>query len=73
MKYLLIAAMLMLTACQSSTEFGECVGVVDKQDVKLEYKLSVRNTVIGLFFSSLLFPPVLVLANETFCPVGVTK
>ena len=71
MKSLILVAMLALLAgCESRTEYGECVGLADKQSPKLEYKVSARNLVVGIVFIELIAPPVLVAVNETYCPVG---
>jgi hypothetical protein len=56
--------------CQSETPHGPCIGVFDDENPKLQYKLSVRNTVLGVIFFQTVFVPVIVLANETRCPVG---
>jgi len=72
MKYLaaILVACSLVSGCRSETEYGKCVGIDDKQDPKLEYKLSVRNTVLGIFFVETVIVPVLVLVDETYCPVG---
>lgn len=66
------ASMVLATAagCTSSTEFGDCVGIGDDKNPALVYKLSVWNTFLAVFVSELIVPPIVVLANETFCPVG---
>jgi uncharacterized protein YcfL len=73
MKKLLILVMtlILLSGCASRTEFGECIGVT-KEDEKpdLVYKLSVRNVVLAAVFFQTLFTPIVVLVNETYCPVG---
>jgi hypothetical protein len=60
----------MLAGCTSSTSFGECVGIADDKDPKLTYKLSVWNTVLAIVFSETIVVPVVVLVNETYCPVA---
>jgi len=71
-KYLLatLIACSLISGCRSKTEYGKCVGIDDTQDPKLEYKLSVRNVVLGCFFVETVIVPVLVLVDETYCPVG---
>lgn len=59
-----------LAGCESRTQYGECKGIADTRNPNLEYKLSVRNTVLGVVFMEMIIPPVVVLANETVCPVG---
>lgn len=60
-----------LSGCTSSTEFGECVGLFDEKNPKLTYKLSGWNAFVAVIGSGLMFiPTIMVVANETFCPVG---
>lgn len=65
-----IACLTLLAGCESRTLYGECVGIDADKDARLEYKLSVRNTVVGFIFIETIFVPVIVLVNETYCPVG---
>jgi hypothetical protein len=70
-KVILVAAIALLSACTSKTEFGDCVGAFDEKKPELTYKLSGWNTFVGVVFSELfLVPPIMVLVNETFCPVA---
>jgi hypothetical protein len=68
MKKLLIA-LLLLSGCTSSTEDGPCIGAFDTKEPGVKYKLSAWNIGVGILFFSAIIPPVLVLADETFCPV----
>jgi hypothetical protein len=56
--------------CQSRTRYGDCVGLDEHQNPKLHYKVSARNLVLGIIFFELIAPPVIVVVNETYCPVG---
>jgi len=60
----------LLSGCTTETAYGPCVGVGEDRDPALTYKLSAWNVGVGMVFSALLLPPVLVLADATFCPVG---
>lgn len=64
-------AVALLTGCASKTAFGNCVGLGEKQDPRLEYKVSVRNVIIGIFFVELIVPPIFVLVDQFYCPVGI--
>lgn len=66
----LVLAAALLAGCTARTEHGECIGVFDDKDPKLVYKLSAWNLVMGLLFVELLVPPVVVLVDQTFCPIG---
>lgn len=73
MKTLVLVSMLvltMLTGCTSRTEYGECIGIADDKDPNLVYKVSAWNLILGVIFIEAIVPPVIVLANETSCPVG---
>jgi len=65
-----LALAVMLSGCIEHTEFGACVGIVDDRDPTKQYKLSVQNAVMAVLFFELIVPPVVVVANELFCPVG---
>ena len=69
--------MVLLMACESErTIEGEsdpvqCYGFnsMDTKDSTVVYKLSARNLVVGIFFSGLIVPPVVVALDEVWCPV----
>ena len=65
-----ILMVVMLSACTTHTEYGQCIGIGDDKKPDLEYKLDVWNTFLGIVFFETLFTPIVVLANETYCPVG---
>ena len=69
-----LVAILMITVllagCTSSTAFGPCIGAFDDKDPAKVYKLDAWNTFLAIFFSATIFVPVVVVVNETFCPVG---
>lgn len=67
----IIAIAALLAGCTSQTAYGPCIGVLDDKNPELEYKLSVNNTVMAVLFSSTVFVPILVVANQHSCPVGV--
>ena len=75
MKKILVIATLMalLTGCTSSTQYGSCIGIADDKAPNLQYKLSVWNTFLAIIFSETIVVPIVVLANETYCPVGVKQ
>jgi hypothetical protein len=60
-----------LAGCTNSTQYGDCVGIVDERDPNLVYKLSAQNMAVAIIFFELIAPPVIVLADELYCPVGV--
>ncbi len=71
MKSAIVALFLLcLVGCESETAHGQCVGVSDDKDPNLTYKVSVRNAVLSVIFVELVFPPIVMLVNETYCPVS---
>jgi hypothetical protein len=72
MKSLSVALLLalMLTGCVSRTDYGQCVGLGDKKNPKLHYKVSANNLVVGIVFIELIAPPIIVATDEFYCPVG---
>lgn len=65
-----LVALLLCAGCESRTDYGKCVGLGEKQNPKLTYKLSGRNIAVGVIFIELIAPPIIVATDETFCPVG---
>lgn len=74
MKGLSVALSLLIlcvcAGCESRTDYGKCVGLGEKQNPKLNYKLSGRNIAMGVVFIELIAPPIIVATDETFCPTG---
>lgn len=71
MKRIILALVIILCAgCTTRTEYGPCVGIADDKDPKLVYKISIWNAILGVVFFELIVPPIIVLAEETFCPIG---
>ena len=66
----ILIASVMLAGCTTHTEFGACVGIGEKQNPKLDYKVSATNLVIGIVFIEMIAPPVIVAVDEFYCPVG---
>jgi hypothetical protein len=64
----------LLAGCDSSTEYGKCVGISESQretrDPKLIYDVSWWNVFLGVIGVELIFPPLLVLSHELYCPIG---
>lgn len=70
MKYIICVMLLSLCACTSKTQFGDCIGAFDDKKPNLEYKLSSWNLFLGVVFFELIAPPIFVVVDKTFCPVG---
>lgn len=64
-----VALLMTLVGCTSRTELGECIGAFDDGDPGLVYSTNGWNVAMGVIFFELVVPPIVVLANETKCPV----
>jgi len=70
MKVILLS-LLILISCTSKTEYGRCIGVSRKyEDKRLDYDLSKRNIILGIIFFEMVIPPVYVIVDQTYCPIG---
>lgn len=69
---ILAAALAAAPSCESETELGKCVGVLqgDRRDPQLAYDLSVWNAFWGVVGFELILPPIMWLHHETYCPTG---
>lgn len=71
MKLILISILLLSAGCTSSNEYGPCVGIGADRDPKLSYRLSAWNIAMGVIFVEFLVPPIMVAAEQAYCPVGL--
>jgi hypothetical protein len=69
---ILLTTTLALAACKGSTQYGECVGILDEdaRDPDLRYELSTRNLVWTIIFSETLLVPIVWAVGYSHCPVG---
>lgn len=71
MKQLFLLLMTMaIVGCTSQTPFGSCIGVTSEKDPTLKYEIPTENVVMGIIFWETVVVPVVVVLNETYCPVG---
>jgi len=64
------SAIVLLSGCETRTQYGNCIGVNDSQNITLRYKVSPTNVVIGVIFVETIFVPVIIILDEFSCPVG---
>lgn len=70
----LLMALIFLTAgCTSRTEYGECIGITDKERKELEYVVSGWNVFLAIFFVETIWVPAWIIFNEIKCPIGKTN
>jgi hypothetical protein len=72
-KLSVILALILLAGCTEKTPYGNCIGAFDDKDPTKVYKLSVNNLVVGLIFVEFIIPPIVVISDETLCPIGDKK
>ena len=58
------------SACTSSTDYGQCIGVAEEANPSLEYGVSAKNVVLAVIFSETVVVPAVVIFSEVKCPVG---
>ena len=73
LKYLLILNLIFIAGCTSETRYGPCVGAFSEKAPDLKYKINTWNIVVSIILSQTLVVPVVVIAEETYCPVGVKR
>lgn len=66
---LLICTML-LAGCTTNTEYGQCIGLGDKEKPNLVYKLSIWNTVLAVIFIETVIVPIWVAVDLAKCPIA---
>jgi len=69
-KLAIILLMLSMSACTTKNQYGNCIGLNGNEDPKLQYNYNAWNIGIGIFFSSLILPPIFVVLDDLKCPVG---
>jgi hypothetical protein len=69
---LTLALALGATGCRTETAYGQCKGLIDKDEeqANLNYEVSTRNVVLALIFSETLLWPGLTAAFWVWCPVS---
>ncbi len=67
---LLASLALCVSGCTSKTDFGPCIGAFDDKDPSLIYKANGWNIAMGVVFVELIVPPIIVIVDETLCPIG---
>lgn len=75
MKKTIVAVLMLglLAGCTTKTPYGDCIGAFDEKKPGVDYKLSVKNLILAIFFSETIIVPVVVVADEIRCPVGFAK
>ena len=68
---MIISAVALLgSGCTYQTEHGACVGAFDTKRPDRVYKVHVENIFWAVIGFELIYPPIKVLVDATFCPVG---
>ena len=69
---IMIATLILIGSiqCNSHGPAGPCIGAFDEKDPSKIYKLDGWNVFMGVLFSSCIVPPIIVLKDQTFCPVS---
>ena len=70
-KYLVCLVLFLSVSCKGSTEYGECLGIVEDGDPKLQYKVSVRNAFWSIVGFETIIAPILWATSYAKCPEGL--
>ena len=73
LKNLVLIGSLFFTSCAYSSSYGPCIGLMDKPDPELNYKVSVGNAVWTVIGFELVIPPIVWAATCVKCPTGVKQ
>lgn len=65
----LLSLLLCFSACSTSTDLGECIGVSDKENKKYEYEVNLKNVFLAIIFSETLIVPINVVGWNLKCPM----
>lgn len=75
MKIILLLLSMLIVSCTSETKYGECIGAFDNDLKKpnLIYKVDAVNAAVGIIFFQTIIIPLVVILNETQCPIAEKK
>ena len=65
-----VVVLALCSGCTSRTPFGKCIGVLDKEDPKLDYEIKKTNVAVGILFAATVVIPAIVILTQTKCPEG---
>lgn len=66
---ILTTCIVSIMGCTTSTPYGQCTGIIGKEKLGLEYKVSVWNLFLAIVFSETIIVPIIVIADNFKCPV----
>jgi len=73
-KNILLAAALAMGACTSSETINgrevPCIGAFEDPDPRYVYKVNVKNVILAVLFVEMIIPTVVIILDETRCPVS---
>ncbi len=76
MRKIALFVALSFSACESSNEYGECMGIADDPPASQEctrYRVSVWNAVLSFIFVETIIAPVLWATSYAKCPTSEKK
>ena len=65
-----VVALALTTACQGSTQYGECVGLVGDKNPAKTYEVSFRNAVWTIIGIETTVVPIVWAGWYIWCPTG---
>lgn len=58
-------------SCITNTKYGQCVGIIEEKDSRLEYSFSAWNALVSFVFIETVIVPVVWIFDCMVCPVGL--
>jgi hypothetical protein len=65
-----LLSLLLLTSCQTHTQYGECIGLADIRDPKTVYRVSIWNAFLAIIFVETVIAPVYIVGKRIECPAA---
>ena len=69
-KFIVMLMLSMLVACESSTNLGPCIGIVDTEQEDLVYEISIQNAIVTVIFIETIVVPIIWAIDCAKCPVA---
>ena len=69
-KFLAVISLMAVCTCSGSNQYGKCVGIMEKENPKLEYNINIWNTFWSAIGFEWILPPVLWVTSYAKCPIG---
>lgn len=66
---LMLASLLLMSACTTRNQYGDCIGLMDQPVPGVKYELSWWNGFVAFIFSGTIVVPIYTVGADIKCPV----